>query len=212
MNYFDLTNLCLQELNYTQASAFSELVKKDHKKILNILNIVNREICSLEGWDFLLRKTSLTLPKNTSQVDNPVSGRIRYVLIDGVKYNFVEDFGLFISGKNTPNTYSLFNDKLLFPKFNQDKTAEIIYYTNNCVIDVNGDEKESFEFAQDETLIPMPFAQQLLVYGTCLRVKANPEHVRFPYWMSMYKEALANLKSKSNSIYSQAPVVKLFRK
>ncbi len=57
----------------------------------------------------------------------------------------------------------------------------------------------------------MPFVEQLLVYGTCLRLKANPQYYKFSYWMSMYKEALANLKSKTSASYLNAPVVKLFR-
>lgn len=55
-----------------------------------------------------------------------------------------------------------------------------------------------FKNATDCSLIPMPFVEQLLVYGTCLRLKANPQYIKFTYWLSMYKEALLNLKSKSN--------------
>ena len=65
--------------------------------------------------------------------------------------------------------------------------------------------------ATDCSIIPMPFDQQLLTYGTCLRLKANPSYIRFSYWMSMYREALANLKSTSSIDSQDAPFVRLFR-
>jgi hypothetical protein len=67
------------------------------------------------------------------------------------------------------------------------------------------------EAAEDESLLPMPFAKQILVYGTCLRIKANPQHFKFPYWLGMYNEALCNLKSKTSISASNAPVVNIFR-
>ena len=37
MNYLELINKCLVELNYKQVGSFSELTKNDHKKLKNIL-------------------------------------------------------------------------------------------------------------------------------------------------------------------------------
>lgn len=51
------------ELNYKRVRTFDELVKNDHAKIKNILNIINSEICTFENWNFLLRKKILHLPK-----------------------------------------------------------------------------------------------------------------------------------------------------
>ena len=39
MNYLELINKCLVELNYKQVNAFSELTKNDHKKLKNIIMI-----------------------------------------------------------------------------------------------------------------------------------------------------------------------------
>ena len=61
MNFLEIINKCLLELNYKQVNAFSELVKNDHKRIMTILNIINKEICASDGWNFLLRRTSATL-------------------------------------------------------------------------------------------------------------------------------------------------------
>ena len=63
----------------------------------------------------------------------------------------------------------------------------------------------------DTSVIPMPYAEPLLVYGTCMRLKGNPQHVRFNYWLSMYKQALANLCSNSSLSVDDVPVVKLYR-
>lgn len=211
MNFLELINKCLLELNYKQVNSMSELVKNDHKRIMNILNVINKEICNIEAWNFLIRKSSLTLPDGQTEIDNPVSGRIWYLIISGKKYNYSQNVENFLTGKAKDGFYSAYSNKLLFPKFNEDKTVDIVYYTSNCVKDFNGEEKADFENSSDCSLIPMPFAEQLLVYGTCLRLKANPQYIKFTYWLSMYKEALLNLKSKSNNYIFDSPIVKLYR-
>lgn len=211
MNFLKLINKCLLELNYRQISTFSELVKNDHKRIISILNIINKEICNSERWNFLLRKTTLTLPANTTEIKNTVPGRIWYLIIDGQKYKYMEDLEPFLTSDGKSKTYCFCGDKILLPNFSEDKEVEILYYSKNCVVDGDGNEKEDMTAESDMSLIPMPFAEQVLVYGTCLRVKANPQHIKFSYWMSMYKEALLNLKSKSSNCALDAPSVRLHR-
>lgn len=212
MNLLELMNRCLLELNYKQVNTFSELVKNDHKRIKTILNLINKEICNSERWNFLLRRDSFVINANSSEITNPINGKILYLVVDGKKYDFTENVEGFVTGHPKSNTYSSLGDKLLFPKFDKAKTAEVVYYTNNCATSKDGSEKVNMEYEYDKTLIPMPFAEQLLVYGTCLRLKANPQYFKFPYWMSMYQEALRNLKSKSSVSVLNAPVVNLFRK
>lgn len=211
MNFLELINKCLLELNYKQVSAFSELVKSDHKKIKTILNIVNQEICNSENWNFLLRKTTINIPANSCEVNNTIQGRILHILVNGKKYKYIYNIEPFLNGSAASGTYTSFNDKLLFPTSNKARNAVIVYYTKNCVKAQDNTEKEEMTSETDTSLIPMPFAQQLLTYGTCLRVKANPSYIRFSYWMSMYKEALANLKSKTCVDAEDAPIVRLFR-
>ena len=211
MNYLEIINKCLLEINYKQVNTLSELVKNDHKKIKHIINIINKEISNLELWNFLLRRCSITLNPNETEIQNPINGRILYVIIDGKEYTYTENFEPFLLGKEHGEKYSCLNSKLLFPKFNEQKTVDIVYYTNCCVVDENGNEKTDFEYATDSTLLPMPFGEQLLIYGTCLRLKANPQYIKFSYWMSMYKEALLNLKSKSLTYAKDFPSVRLFR-
>lgn len=211
MNFLELINKCLLELNYRQVNAFSELTKNDHKRIITILNIINKEICATECWNFLLRRTQVNFNANSTEIQNPINGRILYLFIDGKRYEFDENIASFLSGNQKSQTYSIFDNKLLFPKFDKDKKLDIIYYTKDCVQNEQGKEKSDFETSTDKSLIPMPFVEQLLVYGTCMRLKANPQYFKFSYWMSMYKEAMANLKSKSIIATSNTPTIKLSR-
>ena len=212
MNYLELINKCLVELNYKQVNAFLYFSKNDHKKLKNILNIVNTDVCGSDRWNFLIRKKTITLPAKTGEIDNTVEGRIEAVIADGVKFDYYQDFETFFVNAQPQNTYSLFNDKILFPVFNKDKTIEILYYTKNCAVNSQGLEKLQMEEEEDSSLIPEPYVEPILVYGACMKLKGNPEHVRFSYWYSMYKEALANLRSRVSPSIDDTPSVRLFRR
>ncbi|MCM1339096.1 MAG: hypothetical protein NC191_05450 [Muribaculaceae bacterium] len=211
MNYLELINKCLLELNYKKVNAFSELVKNDHKRIMNILNIINKEVCNIEGWNFLLRRQKLQLSAHTTELPNTINGRIKYLFINGKRHDYSEDFEQFLTKSAKSGMYTEFADKLLFPEFDKDMTVDIIYYTRDCACGADGKEKSDLTVETDSSLIPLPFAEQILVYGTCLRLKGNPQYYRFSYWMSMYKEALANLKSKTSVSIDSAPMVNLYR-
>src|SRR5574344_71018 len=99
MNFFELINKCLVELNYKQCDNFSDLIKNDHKKIKNIINIINAEICGFDNWNFLLRKLNIELPKNCGEIYNSIEGRIRSLYIDNKKYEYFEDFEKFLLNK-----------------------------------------------------------------------------------------------------------------
>lgn len=212
MNYFDLINKCLVELNYKKCNSFTDLVKNDHEKIKNILNIINAEVCGFDNWSFLLRRIQLDLPKNTGEIINSVPGRIHALYIDDVKYDYYSDFEKFMLNNQPSNTFTSFNDKLLFPLFNQDKTIEVIYYTNKFSQDKDGNDISSMQAETDVSIIPTPFAEPILVYGTCMRLKANPEYSKFNYWYGMYKDSLANMRSKIGTDALESPMIKLNRR
>lgn len=211
MNYFELVNKCLVELNYKQVNAFSELTKNDHKKIKNILRLLNNEICNFDNWNFKLRKTEIKLPAKTGRIKNSINGRIASIIIDGHVYKFVEDTEAFILKNNTPHAYSCFNDEILLPEFETAKTLNVVYYSANSAIDKDGKEKLHLENETDETIIPEIYAEPLLVYGTCLRLKANPQHIKFSYWLSMYNQTLANMKAKISPSACCTPFVHMHR-
>lgn len=212
MNYFELINKCLVELNYKQVNAFSELTKNDHKKIKNILNVINNEVCAYDNWNFKLKRTTLTLPANTSEIKNTINGRISSLRIEKQEYWYFERAEDYINKKAPSHTYSAFNDNLLLPEFDEEKTIDIIYYTADNAVDEDGLEKFCLENGTDQSLIPAVFAEPILVYGTCMRLKANPSHVKFSYWMSMYNSALANMRSKIAISADFTSAVKMHRR
>ncbi|MBR2526635.1 hypothetical protein IKE67_09245 [bacterium] len=211
MNYLEIINKCLVELNYKKVGNFQELVKNDHLKIKNILNIINAEICTFDNWNFLLRKKIITLPANTTEIINTINGKIHTLSIDGKKLNYSSDFESFLLSKVSDNKYSVLNDVLLLPKYNKEKTIDIIFYTNNFVKDIHENEKSRFENDTDISLIPEPFVEPLLVYGTCMKMKANPQYSKFSYWLNMYKENLATMRSKLCTDAQQSPYVVIKR-
>lgn len=211
MNYLEIINKCLMELNYKKVRTFDELIKNDHTKIKNILNIINSEICTFDNWNFLLRKKILKLPKGATEILNTVNGKINTLSIDGQKYVYTQDFEAFALNKAPKGVYSVLNDMLLLPKFNEDKKLDIIYYTNDFVKSADGSEKMRLEKEDDISQIPDPFAEPLLVYGTCMRMKANPSYSKFSYWLGMYKDNIANMRSKLCTDIQQSPSITLER-
>ncbi len=211
MNYFELINKCLVELNYKKVRNFSELIKNDHLKIMNILNIINSEICTFDNWNFLLRKASLVLPANSNEIENPINGRINTLQIANKKIEYSANFESFLLNQQVSDTYSVLNDNLLFQKYPQEKTIDVVYYTNNFVKKADGTEALTFSEETDQSQIPLPFAEPLLVYGTCLRLKGNPNYSKFNYWYGMYRDNLATLRAKVNPSADQTPTITLKR-
>ena len=213
MKFLEIVNKCLSELNSKQVNDFSELTKNEYKRLLSAVNLVNKEICNIENWSFLLKRISVDLPAGTKELKNPINGKILHLFIDGIEYSFTENLKPFLEVKNTDmKCYSILGNNILFPKFENDKKLDIVYYSANCVVDSENKEKENLECVDDKSLIPMPFVEQLLVYGACLRVKANPQYFKFSYWLSMYKEALLNLKSKATLTVQGTPTINLSRR
>lgn len=207
MKFLELVNKCLVELNYKKVNSFQELIKNDHQKIKNILNIINAEICMFDNWNFLLRQGELILPKNVGEVKNTINGRIKALSVEGVKYEFSSDFEAFLFNNNSEKTYSALNDMLLLPLFNKDTKVDVVYYTSNFAKSAAGEEKTKLMEGDDETLIPEPFAEPLLVYGTCMRMKANPEYAKFNYWLAMYNNALANMRTNLSVSANETPKI-----
>lgn len=211
MNYFKLINKCLVELNYKQCTEFTDFVKNDHEKIKNILNIINAEVCGFDNWNFLLRKMQIDLPKNTGEILNTISGRIHSIYIDNIKYEFFNDFEKFLLNKQPLNTYTVFNDKILLPIFSENKTMDVIYYTNNFAQDVDRQDTPLMSKADDISVIPIPFVEPILVYGACMRLKGNAEYSKFSYWYGMYKDSLANMRAKIGASALETPGIKIAR-
>ncbi len=213
MRFLEIINKCLVELNYKQVNSFAELTKNEHKKIMNILNVLNAEVCLYAKWNFLIRKAVIKLAAGENEVENTVQGRISQLSVDGCMFRYHENAGEILTGAfKGQNVYSLYNNRFVFAKtFEEPKVIDVIYYTLNCVKDITGMEKAVLSEESDVSLIPMPFVEPILVYGTCMRLKGNQQHLRFNYWVTMYRDALANMVSRCSLDAGFAPVVRLKR-
>ena len=112
-------------------------------------------------------------------------------------------------GRLFGNYYSVINDRIIFEKPRCDKIYSIIYYTTNYAFGEDGEFKPSLDKASDTSIIPMPYAEHILVYGSCLKVKANPSYPKFGFWNTMYIQALANLRQKSPRSVESEPFISL---
>ena len=212
MNYFEIMNKCLVELGYKQVNVFAELTKNDHLKLKNIINIINNTICRYDNWYFLMRKKQLQLESGNTEIPNTIDGRIIKVMIDNQEYDYLINYEDFIGRTIPEKCFTVCGDKLIFPEFKNEKTISITYYTKNTAISADGTEKSRLEAETDTSLIPMPFVEPLLVYGSCMRLKANPQHVKFSYWYGMYKEALSDMRAQISISAKEMPLIKMHRK
>ena len=211
MNYLEIINKCLAELNYRQVEDFSELEKPEHMRIMNHINMISIEICSSDNWNFLLRREILTLESGTTELENTINGQILAVYIDDKEYKYCEDFQRFMTDDKLKRFFSIFNDKILLPEFDEDKLINIIYYTRNTAVTTDGEEKSKLEDADDISLIPENFIEPILVYGTCLRMKGDTQHYKYNYWQNMYNSSVAMMRSGIAVDADYAPYVRIIR-
>lgn len=234
MNYFEIFNKVLLELNYRAIQTFENIYKSEHKKILEAINRVNNEVLASYEWPFLERTTLLDVIEGENIYTLPFSGPIKCVYSADASYeSYLEDS----NRKNpvwkrvlyTPHTEELLYSRLLgeyyavaagnsrgagggkiiFQKPACDKVYSITYYSRNFALGENGDFKEKLTAEEDVSILPMPFAEHILVYGTCLKIKANPSYPKFAFWNTMYIQALANLRQKSPQTKECEPFIKL---
>ena len=211
MNYLEIINKCLSELNYRQVEEFSELEKPEHQRIMNHINLISAEICSSDNWNFLLRREILTLEAGATELENTINGQILAVYIDDKEYKYCEDFQRFMTDDKLKRFFSIFNDKILLPEFDEIKLINILYYTRNTAVTTDGEEKSKLEDADDISLIPENFIEPILVYETCLRMKGDTQHYKYNYWQSMYNSAVAIMRSDIAVDADYAPYVRIIR-
>lgn len=209
MNYLDITNLCLQELNSKLVTSFEELVKPDHKRILKLINRVNDVILSSYDWPFLLRTAAVEAPAGSSVVSLPMEMKLRSVSSGDLKLRFVSDYTPFLNDCPPSDSYSVFDNKLLITPSKSARTLSLVYHTSDHAADADGNDIRQLTAETDRSLIPERHVDSSLVFGVCLQYKSNPEHPKFKYWLSMYNTALANLRQEHFYTTHQAPVFRL---
>jgi len=94
----------------------------------------------------------------------------------------------------------------------RDKEYTVYYYSKDTALGANGEFKTKMDAGDDVSILPMPWAEHILLYGTCLKVKANPAYPKFGFWNTMYIQALANLQKKGTSAAEDAPFLSIVSK
>lgn len=211
MNYFEIINKALIELNYREVTNWEALTLNDHKRLKDIISRLNSQICASYDWPFLQRYHTMPIPKHISKVDNPVEGRIEAVFVDSNELTYSPDYKDFVTQNPHFGCYAAFAQYLYFPPSDSVRTCEILYNTDNSAISNNGQEKRYLESQTDQSLIQEVFQEPLLVYGACMRLKSNPEHNKFKYWYSMYTDALATMRAMAISSKGATPTIKVNR-
>lgn len=196
MNYFQIFNKVMLELSYRPVAVWENIFKTEHLRILENINRVNSDVCLSFEWPFLKKKDILTLPAGAIETEQEISGQILKVYNKNSKLQFCPDAERFYSESMPQNTYSYFNNKILFGKSAVERELTVYYTSSLPVLDAEGSEKALLEHEDDISKIPLPYAEQILVYGTCLKTKANPQHQKFSFWNTLYTMALVNLRAK----------------
>lgn len=209
MNFFEIFNKVLLELNYRPVLSFDNIYKSGHRKILEAINRVNTEVLAGYEWPFLERTTILDAVAGENVYELPFKGLIKSIYADRTKVLYTPKAEELLSNRLQGDYYSVSNGKIILPKTAADRVYHLIYYTVNYALGEDGDYKENLSLEGDTSILPMPFAEHILVYGACLKVKANPSYPKFGFWNTMYIQALANLRQKSPQTCESEPFIKI---
>jgi len=209
MNYFEIFNKVLLELNYRPIQTFRSIYQSGHKKILEAINRVNNEVLASYDWEFLDRQTVLSAPEGIKAFELPFSGDIKAVYHARTRLSYTPHYEEILTGRLEGDLYSVANGRIIFPKKPQDVNYRIFYLSKSYAVSEKSQFKEKLEDETDCSVIPMPFAEHILVYGACLKVKANPAYPKFAFWNTMYIQALANLRQKSPRTKEGGPCIKI---
>lgn len=211
MNFLELINLTLQELDYKQVSSFDELVKPDHKKIMTIVSRVNDILLNSCDWDFMLRELVLDVPANAEQVKIPPDTKIKSVYVDGRELYFSDKCEVYLAGRGFSNHYSVFDCSILLTPVSSPRSLKVVYVTKNHAKNLAGEEIARLTDGTDETLLPDEHARTALVYGACVQFKSNPQHPRYKHWLDGFISARAKMRATSEYVVQKAPEIKLPR-
>ena len=89
MNYLEIINATLIELNYTPVNSFSDLNKIEHKRLMNIINRLNKEICNLNSNFYFRQKIKkISLFTDRCEYTKNFSGKINKIIGKNGLYNF----------------------------------------------------------------------------------------------------------------------------
>lgn len=198
MNYFEIINATLIEMNYSAVASFSDLTKSEHKRLMNVINRLNKEICSRNNNFYfrqMVKNTNIYADKIEYSIN--ISGKINKILGQTADYLFESDYTKFYSANPPQNSYGIYGEKILFPAVNDN--IKIFYVTENFVKNKNGDLKTDFEYETDESIIPANYVEKLFINGAAYNFKQNTAHPKYLHWKKAYDMALADIMASAKN-------------
>ena len=106
MNYFEIINKVLIELNYDSVSSFADLTRLEHKRLMNIINRLNKEICNLnDKFHFRQMIKEIKLSEDRIEYSLNISGKIMRVLGEQGEYSYHSDYTDFYSSNPPMNAF-----------------------------------------------------------------------------------------------------------
>ena len=211
MNFLELINLTLQELNYKPVSSFGDLIKPDHKKIMTIVSRMNDILLDSFDWEFMLRECVLPVSANVDHVELPFEMRVKTAYLDDRELFFTDKCELFLAGNGVSGCYSIFNRAVYVVPKNEPRTLKLLYITKNHAKNARGEEVATLVNGDDVSLVPDEYARTALVYGACVQFKSNPQHPKYRHWLSGFVEARAQMRAALEHVAYQPPKIRLPR-
>ncbi len=203
--YFEIFTKVLNELNWREVSDFDEIIKSEHRRILNLINLTNSEVLSSYIWDFQIEKSEVTLEKEETTILEDFGGKIISVWEGTKKYKYIHPTQFNNSKQGFCDCYSSIGDLIVTVPSNLERKLSVIYVSDLYAQDSNGNKKLKMEEKDDTSILPIPYLEPILVYGTLIKVKANPSFAKFGYWRTLYYNALCNLRTSGSKSFEDAP-------
>ncbi len=203
--YFDIFKKVLNELSWREVSSFEEIEKSEHKRVLNLINMTNSDVLSSYIWDFQIEKQEIELERDATTIMSDFGGRIISVWENSKKYKYVHPTQLNPKFSNRTDVYSNIGNLIITTPQKQDRKLSVIYVSDLYAQDSNGTKKAIMQNSDDTSIIPLPYVEQILVYGTLIRVKANPSFAKFNYWRTLYYNAITNLRASGTKSRENTP-------
>ena len=203
--YYEIFTKVLNELNWREVNDFDEIIKSEHKRVLNLINLTNSEVLSSYIWDFQIEKNEIVLEKEQTTILENFGGKIISVWEGTKKYKYIHPSLLTNDKKNYSDCYSSIGDLIITMPSPIQRKLSVIYVSDLYAQDEDGNKKLKMENKNDTSIIPLPYLEPVLVYGTLIKVKANPSFAKFGYWRTLYFNAIANLRTSGTKSYEDSP-------
>ena len=203
--YYEIFTKVLNELNWREVNDFDEIIKSEHKRVLNLINLTNSEVFSSYIWDFQIEKNEIVLEKEQTTILENFGGKIISVWEGTKKYKYIHPSLITNDKKTYTDCYSSIGDLIITMPSPIQRKLSVIYVSDLYAQDEDGNKKLKMENKNDTSIIPLPYLEPVLVYGTLIKVKANPSFAKFGYWRTLYFNAIANLRTSGTKSYEDSP-------